>query len=254
MTAAENKTGLPIELPEVESEHQSIVTQRGQARLRCPARNQMEMMLRDLDSLVSEERPVRAIWEYLQRLDLTAFYGSIKAALDAPGRPASDPQALLGLWLYATIDSVGSARRLDRLCKEHDAYRWLCGGVPIDYHILADFRVAHQEALDKLLTETIATMMNQKLVTLKQVAQDGTRIRAGAGAGSFHRKDNLEQRLAAAEEQVKRLNEERERPDPEASLRERAARERVARERAERVQAAKRITGSASGQGATEAR
>ncbi len=150
-------------------------------------RNQIEMMLRDLDSLVSEDHPVRAIWAYLQKLNLSAFYASIKAVLDAPGRPASDPQVLLALWIYATVEGVGSARRLDRLCKEHDSYRWLCGTVPVDYHILADFRMAHQEALDDLLTDIIATMMNQKLVTLKQVAQDGTRVRASAGASSFQK-------------------------------------------------------------------
>lgn len=231
---------LPIDLPDVKAMSRSVATLPEQARLRRPVRNQVEMILRDLDSMVAEDHPVRAIWDFLQRLDLSGFYSSIKAVLDAPGRPASDPQVLLALWVYATVDGVGSARRLGRLCKEHDAYRWLCGGVPVDYHILADFRTSHQAALDKLLTEIIATMMNQKLVTLKQVAQDGTRVRAGAGGGSFHRKDSLEQCLVAAEEQVKRLNEERDHFDPEVSLRERAARERAARERAERVEAALR--------------
>ena len=238
MDVAESQQVLPIEVPEAKSGHRPGLMQLNQMRVRRPVRNQVEMMLRDLDSLVSEDHPVRAIWEYVQRLDLSGFYGSIKAVLDAPGRPASDPQVLLGLWVYAITEGVGSARRLDRLCKEHDVYRWLCGGVPVDYHILADFRIAHQEALDNLLTEIIATMMNQKLVTLKHVAQDGTRVRAGAGAGSFHRRDSLQRCLAEAEEQVKRLNEERAHPDPEVSLREQAARERAAIERAERVQAA----------------
>ncbi len=235
-----NQKGLPINLPEAKPKTRLVTTTAEQARLRRPVRNQMEMILRDLDSLVSEEHPIRGIWEFIQGLDLAAFYISIRAVADAPGRPASDPQVLLALWVYATVDGVGSARRLDRLCHEHDAYRWLRGGVPVDYHILADFRTSHQGALDKLLTEIIASMMNNKLVTIKQVAQDGTRVRAGAGAGSFHRKDNLEQCLVEAEEQVKRLAEERDHPDPEVSLRERAARERAARERTERVQAALR--------------
>ena len=235
-----NQPGLPMDLPDTKPPSPSVCTLPAQARVRRPVRNQIEMMLRDLDSLISEDHPVRAIWEFLQGLDLAAFYSSIKAVLDGPGRPAGDPQVLLALWVYAMVEDVGSARQLDRLCKEHDVFRWLCGGVPVDYHTLSDFRVAHQEALDKLLTEIIATMMNQKLVTLKQVAQDGTRVRAGAGAGSFHRKDSLEQCLAAAEEQVKRLAEERDHPDPEVSLREQAARERAARERAERVRAALR--------------
>ena len=211
-----------------------------QARLRRPVRNQVEMILRDLDSLIPEAHPVRSIWEFLQGLDLAAFYSSIKVALDVPGRPASDPEVLLALWIYATVEGVGSARRLDKLCREHDAYKWLCGGVPVNYHTLADFRVTHQEALEKLLTEIIATMMHQKLVTLNKVAQDGVKVRAGAGASSFHRGDSLEKCLAEAEEQVKRLAEEREHPDPGVSLREQSAQERAARERSERIQAALR--------------
>jgi transposase len=211
-----------------------------EARLRKPVRNQVEMIMRDLDSLVPEDHPVRAIWEFLQRLDLAEFYRRIKVVLDSPGRPASDPRVLLALWVYATVEGIGSARRLDRLCEEHDIYRWLCGGVPVNYHTLADFRTAHQAALDKLLTEIVAALMKEKLVTLKQVAQDGIRVRAGAGASSFHRGESLEQCLRAAEAQVKRLAEEKDHPDPEVNQRKQAARERAARERSERVEAALR--------------
>lgn len=235
-----NQKELPIELPKRKPKSSMATTLPEQARLRRPVRSQVEMILRDLDSLVSEDHTVRAIWGFIQGLNLSVFYSKIKAVEDAPGRPASDPQVLLALWVYATVDGIGSARRLDRLCHEHDAYRWLCGGVPVDDHMLADFRTSHQEAMDKLLTEIIASMMNKKLVTIKRVTQDGTRVRACAGAGSFHRKDSLEQSLAKAEDQVKRLAEERDHPDPEVSQRERAARERATRERTERVQAALR--------------
>ena len=231
---------LPMGKIDVKHVKQSVPTLPDQARLRRPIRNQVEMILHDLDSIIPEDHPVRAIWDFLQRLDLSDFYSSIKAVLNTPGRPASDPQVLLALWVYATVDGVGTARRLDKLCEEHDAYRWLRGGIPVNYHTLSDFRTAHQEALDKLLTEIVATLMVQKLVTLKKVAQDGLRVRAGAGAGSFHRGNHLEQCLVEAEEQVKRLAEERDQPDPEVNLRERAARERASRERAERVEAALR--------------
>jgi len=229
---------LPLNMAEAKPSERAKLVLPGQVRLCRPVRNQVEMMLRALDSLVPEDHAARSIWEFLQGLDLSAFYSSIKVALDVPGRPASDPQVLLALWIYATVEGVGSARRLDRLCQEHDAYKWLCGGVSVNYHTLADFRVTHQDALEKLLTEIIATMMHQKLVTLKQVAQDGIRVRASAGAGSFHQGGTLEKCLVEAEEQVKRLAEEREHSDPEVSLREQSARERAARERKARIQAA----------------
>lgn len=208
------------------------------ARLLRPVRNQVQWMERDLDSLLPEDHQARAIWAFLDRLDLSAFYRSIKAVLDRPGHPAIDPQVLLALWVYATKEGVGSARQLDRLCREHDGYRWLCGGVTVNYHTLSDFRVAYQEGLDDLLTKILAAMMSQGLVILAGVAQDGTRVRASAGAGSFRRKERLEQYLAAAQEQVQRLAQEREQPDPEGSRRQQGARERAAQERQQRLEKA----------------
>lgn len=203
-----------------------------------PVRNQVQFLMQDLDATLPEDHQARVIWDFLDRLDLSAFYASIQAVQGGPGRPASDPQVLLALWVYATVEGVGSARKLARLCREHDAFRWLCGGVPVDYHLLSDFRREHQEALDELLTQIVATLMAQGLVTLAEVAQDGMRVRASAGASSFRREKSLKGCLEKAQEQVERLAKEREHPDPGVTRRERAARERAAQERLERVEQA----------------
>jgi transposase len=198
------------------------------------------MMIRDLESLIAEDHQVRAIWEFLSRLDLTAFYCFIKSVLDKPGRPASDPRVLLALWVYATVNGVGSARRLARLTEEHDAYRWLRGGVPVDYHLLAEFRVIHQKETDEVITQIVAVLLKAKVVQLNHVSQDGMRVRASAGQASFRREKSLKECLKEAEEQVKRVTEEREHSETETSEREQAARERVRRERFERIEEALR--------------
>ena len=109
------------------------------------------------------------------------------------------------------------------------------GHVPINYHMLSDFRVVHQEALDDLLTQTIGSLMAAGAVRLERVAQDGMRVRSSAGAASFRGEQGLETCLEEARAQVERLAKEREHPDPGVTRRERAARERAARERQERV-------------------
>lgn len=210
-------------------------TTRAIARVRRPVRNQLEWIERDLDQVLPPDHPARAVWGLLESMDLEAFYAEIKAVVDRPGQPASDPEVLLALWVYATVDGVGTARELDRLSREHDAYRWLRGGVPVNYHLLADFRVAHQAALDDLLTQIVGCLLAAEAVTLNQVAQDGMRVRASAGAASFRRRDTLEGCLAAAREQVKRLADEREHPDAGVTKRQQAARARAAREAEERV-------------------
>ena len=163
-----------------------------------PNRQQLQWLPRDLDAVLAEGHPARAIWGLLEKLDLSAFYGSIKATLERPGRPTTDPQVLLALWLLGTVEGVGSARKPTRLCQEHDAYRWLCGGVPINYHMLSDFRVAHQGGLDELLTQIVASLMAAGAVTLERVAQDGMRVRASAGASSLRRQETLEKHLEEA--------------------------------------------------------
>ncbi len=228
------------ELPAADAPPPPPVTTPAVARIRRAVRNQVEWMERDLDSLVAEDHPVRGVWAFLERLNLAGFYGGIQATPDRPGRPATDPKVLLGLWVYATTQGVGSARELARLCEEHDVYRWLRGGTPVNYHLLADFRVNRGEALDKLLSQLVAAMMAEGLVELEQVSQDGMRVRASAGAASFRRQERLEEYLAQAEAQVAAVQQQREHGDPEVSRREQAARERAVRERAERVEQALR--------------
>ncbi len=199
-------------------------------------RSQLQLRSFDLDSTIAQDHRARLLWRAVETLDLGAFYERIKSRVGTAGRPPGDPRVFVTLWLYATMDGVGAARELERLCKEHLAYRWICGGVPVNYHTLSDFRVDHGAALDDLMTQVLAVLMERKLITLERVAQDGLRIRASAGSGSFRRKKKLKEYLKEARAQVEAVKKLAE--DPTLSARQKAARERAAREREERVSAA----------------
>jgi len=204
-------------------------------RLERPNREQLELRSVDLESMLPADHRARVVWEFVAGLDLGPLYREIKAVEGHAGRPAIDPAILMALWLYATVDGVGSARALARLCEEHDAYRWICGGVSVNYHTLADFRVEHPEYLDQQLTTSVAALMAEGLVTLTRVAQDGVRVRASAGAASFRREPRLEAYWAEAAAQVAAVRQELE-DDPGATTRRQAAaRQRAATERQQRV-------------------
>ncbi len=227
-----------VELPEQakpETEGAAV----GAPRLREPVRDQIELRAVDVDSLIGAEHRARLIWDYVEDLDLSELEDRIKSREHRPGHPAAAPRLLLALWLYATSNGVGSARALDQLCKSDDGYRWLCGGVSVNHHSLGDFRVSCADLLDRLLSEHLAALVKAKLVDLETLTQDGMRIRANAGAGSFRRDATLDRQVAQAQAVVEELKREID-ADPEASNRRiRAARERAARERSERVEAAK---------------
>lgn len=211
---------------------------RGAPRLRVPERSQIDTHWAALDDLIPDDHPVRAVWAFVLGLDLSALHEAIKAREGQPGHPPVAPELMMALWLWATIDGVGSARRLDQLCKEHLVYRWLCGGVSTNYHSLSDFRIAHREVLDRLLVRGVASLVEAGLVAAETLTQDGLRVRASAGTGSFRRRKRLEELRTAAQARVARLRAELEADPGSGDKMRRAAQERAAREREARIAAA----------------
>jgi transposase len=209
--------------------------QRG-ARLREAERSQIAWGRIDLNATLPEDHPVRAIWAVVERLDLSALYAQIAARDEVAGAPAIDPKILLSLWIYATSEGEASAREIWRLTGVHNAYRWICGGVEVNYHTLSDFRSQQGEIVDGLITQVLALLLKQDLVDLGRVAQDGTRVRAHAGASSFRREKTLQALMGEARAHLDAVTQEA--ADPAVSARRRAARKRGAQDRLARLEAA----------------
>jgi transposase len=207
-------------------------------RLRQPVRDQVEIYYEALDALIDEDHPVRVVWGFVAQSDLSALLKKVRAADDTCGRPAIDPRILLTLWIYATLQGIGSARALEKLCEDHVVYRWICGGVSVNYHTLSDFRGELGEFLDDLLSTMVASLLATGAVTLKRVAHDGVRVRAHAGKSSFRGADRLDRFLDEADAQVEALKAELH-DDPAASdKRRKAAAKRAAEERLAKIKAA----------------
>ncbi len=185
-------------------------------RLSVPNRLQL-LSASTIDELLDADHPARAVWSYVLELDLTPLYDRIRARGSIAGRPAIDPRLLVALWLYATLSGFTSARELDDLCIQHAAFRWLVGGVSVNYHTLADFRTDSPEFLEQLLKHSVEVLRQQGLIDLDRVAQDGMRVRASAGAASFRRRETLERLLQEAQAEVQRLQQKLATPASEPS-------------------------------------
>lgn len=207
------------------------------SRLRRPDRAQVLLEPVCLEERLPADHPARLIWRVVGGLDLSRFYEAIAARDSGPGRAATDPKLLVALWLYAAVDGVGNGRKLNRLCQEHDAYRWLCGGLSMNYHTLNDFRVGHEQALDDLFTQVLAALVAKDVVKVSRISQDSRRVRTSAGTSSFHREATLRRQLQEARAYVEELKHQPE-EEPGESARQRAAQERAAREKQERLEQA----------------
>lgn len=200
-----------------------------------------------LDERLAADHAARSIWNVVERLDLSRFHEPIKARGENPGRPAIDPRLLVALWLLAATEGIGRGRVVARLCRRDDAYRWLCGGVMVNYHTLNDFRVQHQAALDELFTQVLARLVQHEVISVQRVSQDGLRVRASAGSASFRREPTLREQVEKMRRHVEALKRQgqSESEDERAgedegrvSVRQRATRERAARERLARLEQA----------------
>lgn len=208
--------------PKSEEENQ------GPVRLRQPQRDQLALVAQCVDDLVAADHSARMVAAVVERLDVAEFCKPIKAREGEVGRDATDPRLLIALWLYACIRGIGSARELARRCEESIPFRWLCGGVGVNHRLLSDFRTGHGKAVDDLLTQVIASLVEQGLVKVSRISQDGVRVRVGAGAASFRREERLHKLLEESKQHVEELRRQLDAP------------EKLAVEKAKKVKAQKR--------------
>jgi len=213
---------------------------RGRPRLQEPRRDVIALRAVDLEGLVAVDDSVRDVWAYVETLDLRVLYDRIAAREGEPGRPPIDPRLLLALWLYATLRGVGAAREVERLCAREIGFQWLCGGVGVNHHTLSDFRVDNGDLLDRLLSESVAVLIKEGLVSLDRLTLDGLRVRAGAGAASFRRGESLKKCLDKATALVAALAREVADDPAGADRRRRAAQQRAAADRVARIAAAQK--------------
>ena len=207
----------------------------GEARLKVVDRAQMLLRTVDVERLIPEDHPARAIWEFVGRLDLSRYTEQVRSVAGVAGRPAFAPQLLVSLWVYSYSRGESSARAIERLCEHEPAYQWLTGMEGISAHTLSDFRVAHVDALHELFVQTLGLLSAEGLITLERVMQDGTRVRANASSKKFRRKRRVEAYLEQARETVEALEVQ---PEEESSRQMQAAQQRAKRERRQRLESA----------------
>ena len=232
-----------VEQPSADQQGQAAFERReqqrqGAARLRQAQREQVELLAVDLDSVLPADHQARLVWGYVERQDWSELESRVKARGSVAGRRAIDPRILFALWLYATLQGVGSGREIARLSQAHAAYRWICGGVGVNYHGLNDFRAENAQWFDELLSDNVAALAAIGVITLQRVAHDGVRVRANAGAASFRRRERLGKQLKLARQLVQTLKQQTQDDPGGASRREQAARDSAAQRRERRIEAA----------------
>lgn len=238
MTPAEQAT--LIEIPEQPGRDEPAAAS-GALKLKRVERRQSLLMRVDVEALIGPDHKARAIWELAGRLDLRKFTTGWKSREGQAGREAWDPQLLVSLWVYAYSEGISSAREIEREMEWEPGFQWLGGLEVVNHHTLSDFRVEHAAALNEVFVEVLGLLEKAGCLSLERVMQDGTKIRAQAGADTFRRERTVKEHLERARAVVGQRGDPRGDEGAEAGRkRKQAAQERAARERLERVSQAYR--------------
>jgi transposase len=228
-------TGLIMENHEAEPMSEARDKQKAKPRFEPINREQMVMRAVDVERLVDQDHPVRAIWEFVGRLDLSGFCEQIRAVEGGCGRPAHHPRLMVCLWVYAYSRGEGSAREIARLCEYDPAFQWLTGMKVVNHHSLSDFRVEHRKALDKLFVEILGVLTMEGMIDLERVMHDGTKIKACASKGTFRGKKRVEEHLEMARRHVAEVEAQ---TDEDMKGRVAKAQRRAAHEKQQRLESA----------------
>lgn len=204
---------------------------KGTPRIKSPVRDQIEFNIGSLDELIPPDHMVRFVWDYVCKLDMDSILTTIHSVQGNAGRPATDPRILLSIWLFATLEGIVSSRVIEEFCNEHIAYQWLCGGVYINHHTLSDFAGKYGSQFEEFLIQSVGILAKENVIDFDEISQDGLRVRASAGTGSFRRQKSLEELCENAEKYLKNLRTEFQKNPSSSRNKKEASRIKAAEER-----------------------
>jgi len=165
-------------------------------------RDQILLFRETLGDRIPSDHSVRLLWEIFDGLD---WGGWERHYVLVAGQPPIHPKVMAGAILYGLTHGIRSSRRLEWACCHAVDFMWLVEGRTIDHSTFCDFRTRFKRELKDLFRQIGRVAIHMGLVSLNQVAFDGTRVKANSSASATASAKTLEQRLAALDEQMERM-------------------------------------------------
>jgi transposase len=186
------------------------------------SRSQTFLLPKTIEEYVEPDTPVRFIDAYVNTLDMEKL-GFTHSTPQELGRPSYNPKDLCKLYLYGGLNHIRSSRKLERESKTNLECIWLLKGLTPDFKTIADFRKDNPLAIGALFKQFVSFLKELSLYGAKQVAIDGTKLRAvNANDKAFNQKA-LAKRIKVMEKSVKHYLEELDAADEQEASDERQA-------------------------------
>ena len=174
-----------------------------------------EMKLMCLEEEIEEEDEVRVVDAIIDALDLEKIGFKEKERKSEAGRPRYDEKLMLKLYVYSYRNGIRSGRKIENACKYDVRYRWLMQERRPDANTINDFRKNNIELITAAFYEINRIYIKMGILKIKDVSQDGYKVRAVNSKEKNYTKNKLidrikreEKNINASEEEIKKLEEE----------------------------------------------
>ena len=156
-----------------------------------------------LDEWLPQNHLSRFIADIVEtQLDLKKFYASY---VKSKGQPPYDPRLMARVLLYGYCVGVFSSRELERVCVDVVAFRWLAAQQAPNFRSIARFRKRPLSSLGNVFLQALELCRAAGMVSLGQVALDGTKVRANASRRKAMRYARLSEKQKVLAEEVSAL-------------------------------------------------
>jgi len=165
-------------------------------------RDQILLFCETLGDRIPQDHSVRLFAEILDSIDWSSWE---RHYVLVAGQPPIHPKIMAGAILYGLTHGLRSSRRLEWACANALDFMWLVEGRTIDHSTFCDFRTKFKRELKDLFQQIGRVAIHLGLISLNQVALDGTRVKANSSPHATASAKTLEERLRILDEQIEKM-------------------------------------------------
>jgi len=161
-------------------------------------RKQIDLIGYSIDDFVEKGSKARFVVEIIEELETRELIEDYSEQ----GGEAYDPKIMLATWFFSYSESVTSTRKIEKNCGKNLDFIYVSANLRPDHSTLSRFRQRHLKVLGKYFVEIIKIAKKKGLSDFKEIAIDGSKMRAVSSKKKSMKEETVERYIKAIEKDI----------------------------------------------------
>lgn len=144
--------------------------------------HQLSLLPMNLEEMIPQNHLVRVVDRAIEKMNTKPLFDRYEGG----GASAYNPVMMLKVVVYAYATKIYSSRQIAKATRENINFLWLTGCTQLDFMTINRFRSERLKGIiEKIFTEIVALLLEEKYIKFKNYFLDGTKIEANANKYSW---------------------------------------------------------------------